>query len=73
MFICLNDFLTKIYILPSTLIKIILVNHIYELLNYFHKYFPNLNENKEYDFIRIPFTSSSKYDRILRSFQEELI
>lgn len=59
--------------LPSTLIKLILVNHIYELLNYFHKYFPNLNENKEYDFIRIPFTSSLKYDRILRSVQEELI
>jgi hypothetical protein len=37
---------------------------------FFHKNFPNLNENKEYDFIRTPFAASLKYDHTLKPARE---
>lgn len=72
-FPCLNEFLTTNEILISTSIKKIILDHIDESKRFFAKYFPNLNEDRKYDWIRMPFAKSLKYDHITWVAQEELI
>lgn len=72
-FPCLHEFLVSNEILISMEIKKIIMNHIDETKGFFDKYFPNINEDRKYDWIRTPFAKSLKYDHIKWVLQEELI
>jgi len=73
MFPCLNEFLSTNEISISTHIKKIILNHIGESKRFFAKYFPDINEDRKYDWIRMPFAKTLKYDHINWGAQEELI
>ena len=71
MFSCLNEFLTTNEI--SLSIKTVILDHMAESILFSEKYFPNVNEDQKYNWIRTPFAKSLKYDHIPWAAREELI
>ncbi|KAL4089671.1 hypothetical protein QTP88_024670 [Uroleucon formosanum] len=51
----------------------VITEHMSSMLQFLSKYFPNLNINNEYNWIKTPFSTSLKYDHIPWAIKEQLI
>lgn len=72
-FPCLDEFLTSNEILLPIDVKSTIMNHLEETKLFFAKYFPNIDRDKKYDWIRTPFAPTLQYDHIPWKVREELI
>lgn len=73
MFTSLHDFLTVNELSLTTSVASVITEHMSSMLQFLSKYFPNLNINNEYNWIKTPFSTSLKYDHIPWAIKEQLI
>ncbi|KAL4127373.1 hypothetical protein QTP88_011547 [Uroleucon formosanum] len=73
MFTSLHDFLTVNELSLTTSVASVITEHMSSMLQFLYKYFPNLNINNEYNWIKTPFSTSLKYDHIPWAIKEQLI
>ncbi|KAL4125849.1 hypothetical protein QTP88_010089 [Uroleucon formosanum] len=72
-FTSLHDFLTVNELSLTTSVASVITEHMSSMLQFLSKYFPNLNINNEYNWIKTPFSTSLKYDHIPWAIKEQLI
>jgi len=71
MFTSLHDFLTFNDLSITTSVSSVIT--ISSMPQFLSKYFPNLNKNNEYSWVKVPFSISLKYDHIPWAAKEKLI
>ena len=73
MFIYLNQFIEENNFPLSMKLQKIIANHLTELISFFKKYYPILNQDNEHDWIRTPFSNNLQFGHLTWKLQEDLI